>query len=245
MTTVCHDECFFESLINVLPALVVAYAYHPNAKTLFEAHVKPKPPPQPTYQQPVYYGAQQRRQQQAQQQVLPERMLWSYIIQIASAIKKAHERGQAVRMIDVTKILVTGQNRVRIGSCGVIDVLLYDTQQDMAYLQQEDLIMFGRLIFTLCTNNVAAANHNQLQKSIETVKRLYSADVGNLAFGLCSKMTRGIDQVLEIIRGRMLSEHDEALMACDRLEGELVGELENARLVRLMCKFGFINERPE
>lgn len=31
----------------------------------------------------------------------------------------------------------------------------------------------------------------------------------------------------------------------DRLEGELMGELENARLVRLLCKFGFINERPE
>lgn len=33
--------------------------------------------------------------------------------------------------------------------------------------------------------------------------------------------------------------------AVDRLEGELMSELENARLVRLMAKFGFINERPE
>lgn len=31
----------------------------------------------------------------------------------------------------------------------------------------------------------------------------------------------------------------------DRLESELVSELENGRLVRLLCKFGFINERPE
>ena len=31
----------------------------------------------------------------------------------------------------------------------------------------------------------------------------------------------------------------------DHLEGELMSELENARLVRLMAKFGFINERPE
>ena len=53
-------------------------------------------------------------QQQAQQQVLPERTLWSYIVQLASAIKKVHERGQAVRMLDVTKILVTGQNRLVI-----------------------------------------------------------------------------------------------------------------------------------
>ena len=31
----------------------------------------------------------------------------------------------------------------------------------------------------------------------------------------------------------------------DFLENELSQELENGRLVRLLCKFGFINERPE
>lgn len=31
----------------------------------------------------------------------------------------------------------------------------------------------------------------------------------------------------------------------DDLEHELLGELENARLVRLMSKLGFINERPQ
>jgi PAB-dependent poly(A)-specific ribonuclease subunit 3 len=74
--------------------------------------MKPKPPP--TYQQAVYYGRHQQRHQQqlqAQQQVIPERTLWSYIIQLLSAIKKVHEHGQAVRMIDVSKVLVTGQNR--------------------------------------------------------------------------------------------------------------------------------------
>ena len=31
----------------------------------------------------------------------------------------------------------------------------------------------------------------------------------------------------------------------DGLESQLAAELENGRLVRLLCKFGFINERPE
>ena len=38
---------------------------------------------------------------------------------------------------------------------------------------------------------------------------------------------------------------DDALIATDTLEHELRGELENARLVRLMAMFGFITERPE
>lgn len=61
----------------------------------------------------MYYGRHQQlhKLQQAQHQMLPEPTLWSYIVQLASAIKKVHDRGQAVRMLDVTKILVTGQNR--------------------------------------------------------------------------------------------------------------------------------------
>lgn len=110
------DNCTQRNLLLIISsllwhiALVVVYAYHPNAQTLYEAHIKPKVP---TYQQPVYYGRHQQlnKYQQAQHQILPERTLWSYIVQLASAIKKVHEKGQAVRMLDVTKILVTGQNR--------------------------------------------------------------------------------------------------------------------------------------
>jgi len=43
----------------------------------------------------------------------------------------------------------------------------------------------------------------------------------------------------------MPSELDEAQNSIDQLEGSLMSELENGRLVRLLCKFGFINERPE
>ncbi|KAF8182956.1 hypothetical protein BJ912DRAFT_977300 [Pholiota molesta] len=250
-----HQEAFTTRSFND-NSLVVAYAYHPNAQTLYDLHIKPKPASSNTltYQQPVYYGRHGRQQQQQQQQLqlqsqvqlLPERTLWSYIVQIASAIKKVHERGLAVRMIDATKILVTGQNRVRISSCGLFDVLLFGTAQpDIATLQQEDLIKFGRLIFALCTGNLAAATQGNLQKSVESMKKGYSMEIQALALFLCSKIQKNIDQVLEMIRPRILQEHDDALMATDRLENELMGELENARLFRLMCKFGFINERPE
>lgn len=48
-----------------------------------------------------------------------------------------------------------------------------------------------------------------------------------------------------MIGSRLLTEMSEVQNAVDRLEGELMSELENGRLVRLLCKFGFINERPE
>lgn len=108
---------------HFFPALVVSYAYHADSKTLYDAHMKPKPLPIPTYQQSVYYGRHQPRNHlsnQSQQQWIEERTLWSYIVQIASAIKAVHERGLAVRMIDATKIIVTGKNR-----CTLIPSLFY------------------------------------------------------------------------------------------------------------------------
>lgn len=78
---------------------MVAYDYHPNAQTLFDAHLKLRVP---TFR----HG-----RMQTQYTATPERTLWSYIVQIAGAIKKVHDAGCAVRMIDVSKILVTGKNR--------------------------------------------------------------------------------------------------------------------------------------
>ncbi|KAJ7226345.1 hypothetical protein C8J57DRAFT_1093370 [Mycena rebaudengoi] len=219
-------------------SLVVAYAYHPNARTLFDAHLKLTPP---AYQ----HGA--RFQPQPAQAQIPERTLWSYIVQLAAAVKRVHDAGQALRMIDVTKVLVTSKNRLRVSSCGVVDVLMYDTPQDVHMLQQEDLTMFGRLVFALCCGNVMAASGGNFQKSLEVMGRLYSPEVKTVALFLVNKggPHKNIGQLLEIISSKVVAEMDDALNATDTLENELMGELENARLVRLLCKFGFINERPE
>lgn len=82
------------------------YDYHPNARTLYEAHIKPKAP------------QYQNGRLMTQSPRLPENTIWSYVIQIARAIKAVHDAGMAVRIIDATKVLVTGQNRC--GHCLVI-----------------------------------------------------------------------------------------------------------------------------
>lgn len=45
------------------------------------------------------------------QPLIPERVIWTYVVQISSAIKQVHDARLAVRTVDATKILVTGQNR--------------------------------------------------------------------------------------------------------------------------------------
>ncbi|KAH7907382.1 hypothetical protein BJ138DRAFT_1214236 [Hygrophoropsis aurantiaca] len=215
-------------------SLIVTYDYHANAQTLYDAHIKPRAP--------VFYQGRL----QVPSSNLSEDTLWSYIIQIANAIRAVHEAGLAVRMVDATKILVTGKNRYYIYSCGIADVLMYDGRQDTSLLQQEDLAMFGRLVFGLCCNNLAAIN--TLPKALEIMSHLYSVDIKNIALYLISKPGphKNISQVIEMTgKNRLLREMDGMQSALDRVEGELMSELENGRLVRLLCKFGFINERPE
>jgi PAB-dependent poly(A)-specific ribonuclease subunit 3 len=63
-------------------------------------------------------------------------------------------------------------------------VLAYDTRQDITALQQEDLLKFGRLVFALCCNNLAAMNN--APKALETLGRQYSSDMKNVALFLIS-----------------------------------------------------------
>ncbi|KAF5352917.1 hypothetical protein D9758_007902 [Tetrapyrgos nigripes] len=234
-------------------SLVVVYAYHPDAQTLYDVYLKSTSslPFQPSRSQSFQSLDQAvvtaQPIHQPQFTPIPERTIWSYIVQIASAIKKVHEAKLAVRMIDTTKILVTGKNRIRIGSCGIVDVLMHDSHQDMHLLQLEDLTMFGRLIFALCCNNASATTNGNFQKSLEVMSRLYSPEIKTLALFLISKNhpNKNINAVYEMIGTKIFTELDDALIATDKLENELLSELENARLVRLLCKFGFINERPE
>ncbi|KAI8972607.1 hypothetical protein BD414DRAFT_216902 [Trametes punicea] len=214
-------------------SLVVVYDDHPNAQTLHTAHIKAKPP--------QFQGGRL----QAQSNRVSERTLWSYIIQIANAMKAIHDAGLAVRLIDATKILLTGKNRVRLGSCGVVDVLMYDMPAEVSLMQQDDLTMLGALVIQLCNNSTSVMNN--LQKALDVVGRNYSADLKSVVLFLISKpgSHKTIGQLFDMIGSRLLTELDEAQNAVDRLESELMTELENGRLVRLLCKFGFINERPE
>lgn len=196
---------------------MVVYDYHPNAETLFNLHLKPKPP---TFQSG-------RLQQSKDSSPVPERTLWSYIIQLASAIQAIHDAGLAVRVMDSTKILVTGKNRygspsialqltphssprVRISSCCLIDILTYDAHQsqDMNLMQQEDLAYFGKLVFELCCGQANAMGN--LQKALQTIDKNYSQDVKNVAMYLVKPSPhKSIRQLLDTMGSRMLLEMKE------------------------------------
>ncbi|CAO3565111.1 unnamed protein product [Mortierella alpina] len=216
-------------------SLVFVYDYHPCSKTLYDVH----------------FGAQAQLASQVvvggskSADVIHERVLWSYLIQLTSALKKIHSSGLAARLIDPTKILVTGKNRVRLNCCGIMDMLTFDTAPNIAHLQQDDILNLGQLMMTLACKSLTAT-HN-IQKSIDYISQTYSQDMKSIILFLMSQPVpmKTVDQIITMLGSRVLQEINDVQNANDILESDLGRELENGRLARLLMKFGFINERPE
>ncbi|KAI9274658.1 hypothetical protein BDA99DRAFT_498161 [Phascolomyces articulosus] len=217
-------------------SLVFVYDYHPCAATL----------------QSLYFTPQGQAMMQAELQaaginsmLIPETTLWSYITQIASAIKTAHGSGLAVRTIEPSKILMTGKHRIRINDVAMLDVLQFDNEHNTALQQQADLLAFGKLIVSLACNSPQSIH--SLPQSVELISRYYSPDLKDVVLYLLSEpmATKTVDEVIRMIGPRILHEINSSQSYADGLESELRRELENGRLVRLLSKMGFINERPE
>ena len=57
--------------------------------------------------------------------------------------------------------------------------------------------------------------------------------------------TRSINDIMPMIGARFYTQLDAAQLRSDVIECELAKEVENGRLLRLICKLGAINDRPE
>ncbi|RMZ81087.1 hypothetical protein DV738_g2514, partial [Chaetothyriales sp. CBS 135597] len=205
--------------------------YHPLAQTLAEHH---------------HIG--QPRQSRGRNSIdhVPESVLWSYVCQIASALKVIHGNKLAARVLDITKVLVTGKNRVRLNGCAVLDVVQFDNQVPVTQLQKQDLVNFGLVILSLGAN-VTDASQN-FARAMDQFKRHYKPELQDAVVWLYSAMQnteRSIDQFITMIANQMINSFDGALHNDDALYSNLAREVENGRLFRLMAKLGFINERPE
>lgn len=213
-------------------SLIFITDYHPLSKTLAEQH----------------FISQTRYPTRAPSVLIPEQVLWSYVVQIANALKAIHMAGLAARIIDPTKILLTSKNRIRLNACAILDVVQFDTPRTILDLQREDLLQFGRLILGIGTNNPLIL-HN-IPKGMEQFARSYSPALKESVFWLLDvaspqQQNKSIDLLISGISSQIVATFDSTLHLDDQLNTELNRELENSRILRLMTKLNIINERPD
>lgn len=143
---------------------------------------------------------------------------------------------------------IVTHHRVRLNCCSIFDVIAYEPRAPATVVQNhqaEDLVNLGKLLVSLCCNNAGAVQN--LPKSLEQISRAYSNELKNVVLWLLGKPgpAKTAEELGRLLGSRVADELDSSLNYNDLLENSLMRELENGRLVRLLCKFGFINERPE
>ncbi|KAI0017906.1 hypothetical protein F4780DRAFT_781898 [Xylariomycetidae sp. FL0641] len=216
-------------------SLIFVQNYHPLSKTLAEHHFSVVPNNRYGRVAPV-----------------PERVLWGYLVQLSSALKVIHKAKLAARCVDVSKVILTDKNRVRLSACSILDVLHFEAPRRVDDLQQEDLYNLGRLVLSVATNTPSQklVSGSDIRTALEQLGRTYSAELKDKISWLLTPA--------QAFQGPKTSEHfvyeiaqhvDDMLVASENAHDEGIAqlgkELENGRLVRLMAKLGTINERPE
>lgn len=215
-------------------SLVFVQDYFPLSKTLAEHHLTPSPVAPGNRFQP--------------KPAVPEALLWSYITQIANALKAIHALNLAARCIDVTKILITDHQRIRLNACSILDVVHYELRRPVLELQQDDFIQFGRVILCLATGTLPGQLTN-LKAPVEQMSRSYSVELRDTVIWLLTPAQppahKGIEELINGIAGHVMTTLDQTLHGFDSQNAHLTRELENGRIARLCFKLAVINERHD
>ena len=83
-------------------------------------------------------------------------------------------------MIDISHVLLTGKDSVRLSACGLLDVTRPDTSRQMGAQQHEDLLSIGRLLVCLACTSPSAASSSTLQKSMGYIQASFSPELNQL-----------------------------------------------------------------
>ncbi|XP_031828373.1 poly(A) specific ribonuclease subunit PAN3 [Nomia melanderi] len=239
-------------------SMVFVYDYHPGSETLLNKHFSATElngytdpfSSDPNAPRP-YSHTKNTILRQQHSSMLPESVIWSYIIQLTAALRVIHAAGLAYRCLDPTKVLLTSRTRLRLSCVAIPDVVTFDGNAAnplslIPHYQQEDLIALGKLVLALACRSLLAVHRDNMQASLELVARSYSTDLRNLILYLLSNQARrSVTDLMPMIGARFYTQLDAALLRSDVLENELAKELENGRLFKLLVKLATINERPE
>lgn len=213
-------------------SVVFVYAFHPRAETL----------------QAKYFDRHYARTGERGFSSVSDRVLFAFITQMLSAIRQIHSQGLSARVLDPSKVLVTGESRFRLNCCGIFDTIAFDPTKHGAF-QQDDLLCLGMIIVKMaCQTSLISAEN--LAAALEFIEKSYKHSgsvVCDLVRYLLNPPTpkKSIFDCFPILSVQFCLQMEHQFRHIDTLEENFCRELENGRLVRLLCKLGFINERPE
>ena len=214
-------------------SLIVVTDYHPESSTIDQRY--------PTVSFP--------RSNRNSHNRVEEKVLWSFVVQLANALRAIHSANLAARLISSNKILVTDEGRIRLNGCFISDVL-DDESHTLGDLQRMDLRQLGQLILKLGSSNTFGSGpRGRAPDPFAVFAGTYSSRLSSVIKWLLDhsepENSETIEHLLKIIAPDTMLIFDSSLHLDDQLQFSLNQELENSRLVRLLTKLNCLNGRHE
>lgn len=222
-------EAFFTKAFNNINTMVVVYDFHFGFITLEERFKINN-----TYT------------------FINEDTLWEILIQLVSALRLIHSKNLAARTVYPSKILINYNNQVKINCVGIDDIFNYDNRKHSNQIRKmEDIINLGYLLL-----NLACPSQDDVYKKLQEIQNSYSNDFYRVVLRLLGFIPGQkrqsnqpsyptLNEIQQMLTDKLFAYTEKQLKFNETLNNELYKEFENGRLVRLLIKLGFINERPE
>jgi len=210
-------------------SLVFVYDFHAASKTLLAQYYFNSNTSFSSKNSSSTVNRPYSQQQQAQRQkLLPESHIWSYIIQLISALRAIHSKGLAARIVDVKKILITSgfppsdnasqssqgiYPRIKLNCCCIMDVItneiikeemnIQGAKNHTLIVQKEDLVMAGKVLLSIVTNSYSPISDSNTMDTLNSISRYYSDDLIMLVYKLLAikrnEITEDKDRSIAII----------------------------------------------
>lgn len=182
---------------------------------------------------------------------IPEHTIWTYVAQIANALKAIHSASLAASVLDAHRWLVTDEKRIRYNACGIANILNPNSKPEEPHAatllveqQRSDLTQFGKLVTFMVT-----ANNNSRNRTSDSFPRYYSPRLKEAVDWLSDETlpqeTKTIDILCQKFASEVMTALDSSLRLDDALQHHLNRELENGRIARLLFKINVVIDRSE
>lgn len=218
-------EAFVSEEMMDTPSLYLSFDYHPGACSLEQLYIRPN--------------------ENGEMTPLTEDDMWSFLVQITSALRAIHSSGldAGPASFHPSKVLICTPNRIRFGFLGVAEILMGQRTTDIPTAQLMDLTSLGSLMLT-----VACAAKNE-PPNLDALIQNYSRDLCHVIAGLiASQKGNGFKNwrnLAAALGPRLLDELDANQTGVDTLNMEMCKEIENGRIARFLIKLNTVVERAQ
>ena len=187
---------------------------------------------------------------------IDEDTLWNVFIQLIIGMRTLHvDYNQAIRVVDIQHILVTTVPstaseifQVRYNGVGILDILEMESRKSVTELQQEDVYKLAQVIISLGLEltTTTISKSILLDQYFPYFQNYYSSELCEIIHAILTSQIQTVD---------VLSSHPNVIshlyhhvnnisILNQTLYTSLGNEYDNGRLLRILLKLGFVNERP-